>query len=442
MPSQWDSVHISLASLVGFSEVHFAVVFTSGWGNNLFLDNIQVKDAVGVNLPQPVSIRSSDSTICPWTVVIFDDQSPEFPTSWSWTFEGGTPETSNLQNPSIQYYTPGQYDVILTVGNAIGEVNDTFTTFIEVIGKPTVSIAADNDTLCPGEEVTFIAGGALNYIWYDERSIDPMSVESTYTTRFFQNRNVYLSGSNINGCADTTSIFIELEESANISVTPSDTVICEGETVLLTASGGESYIWLSKNDTLSTGTTLELTYTSSSVIGLMGTQAGVCSGFNKAIIRVDIPLAEITIDGNTLTASAGESYQWFIGGEVIAGATSQTYTALSYGTYTVLVTSEYNCSSLSEAALVNSIEDTDDLMNISIYPNPTSGKFFISASGSENGSYKYELIDIHGKLILKEEFVKTQEIFNQEINFIGKPGLYFLRINNGLTSQVIKIIKI
>ena len=93
LSSHWDSVHISLASLIGFSEVHFAIIFTSGWGNNFFLDNIQVKDAVGVNLPQPVSIRSSDSTLCPGDFVLFDDLSPEFPTSWSWTFEGGTPET-------------------------------------------------------------------------------------------------------------------------------------------------------------------------------------------------------------------------------------------------------------------------------------------------------------------------------------------------------------
>ena len=49
--SDWDSVKISLASLVGFSEVHFAIAHISGHGNNIYLDNIQVKNTEGTNLP-------------------------------------------------------------------------------------------------------------------------------------------------------------------------------------------------------------------------------------------------------------------------------------------------------------------------------------------------------------------------------------------------------
>ena len=47
--------------------------------------------------------------------------------SWSWTFEGGTPATSNQQNPNgITYNEAGDYSVSLTVTNAEGE-SETLT---------------------------------------------------------------------------------------------------------------------------------------------------------------------------------------------------------------------------------------------------------------------------------------------------------------------------
>lgn len=36
-------------------------------------------------------------------------------TSWSWTFEGGSPNSSTDENPVVTYTTPGQYDVTLTI---------------------------------------------------------------------------------------------------------------------------------------------------------------------------------------------------------------------------------------------------------------------------------------------------------------------------------------
>ncbi len=52
---------------------------------------------------------------------------------WSWTFEGGTPETSNEQNPTITYTQSGTYDVSLMVEDADGNTNSkTLTEYISV----------------------------------------------------------------------------------------------------------------------------------------------------------------------------------------------------------------------------------------------------------------------------------------------------------------------
>jgi PKD repeat protein len=48
----------------------------------------------------------------------FTDTSLGNAETWNWQFEGGTPATSNLQNPTVTYAAAGRYKVKLTVGNS------------------------------------------------------------------------------------------------------------------------------------------------------------------------------------------------------------------------------------------------------------------------------------------------------------------------------------
>jgi PKD repeat protein len=73
----------------------------------------------------PVSVVAGQS-------VTFTDQSTNNPTSWSWTFTGGTPATSNVQNPVVTYSTVGTYDVSLTATNSAGSNSITKTGYITV----------------------------------------------------------------------------------------------------------------------------------------------------------------------------------------------------------------------------------------------------------------------------------------------------------------------
>lgn len=78
--------------------------------------------------------------------VQFTDQSVYSPTSWSWTFPGGTPSSFNGQNPPpVVYNTPGTYNVSLTVSNANGSDVQTNTNYITVTaasGCTTINLPA------------------------------------------------------------------------------------------------------------------------------------------------------------------------------------------------------------------------------------------------------------------------------------------------------------
>lgn len=78
---------------------------------------------------------------CPNTSVLFTDSSIYAPTNWSWSFQNGTPATSTLSNPSVQWSNPGTYSVGLTVSNAFGNNTKTKLSYITVAGPIALPLA-------------------------------------------------------------------------------------------------------------------------------------------------------------------------------------------------------------------------------------------------------------------------------------------------------------
>ena len=78
--------------------------------------------------------------MCAGGTVTFDDLSLLSPTSWNWSFPGGTPSTSSAANPVVTYNTPGIYAVTLTASNVNGS-GSTMTKpgYITVYAVPTTA---------------------------------------------------------------------------------------------------------------------------------------------------------------------------------------------------------------------------------------------------------------------------------------------------------------
>jgi PKD repeat protein len=82
--------------------------------------------------PPVAGFTGSPLTLMEGQTVNFTDQSTNFPTSWSWSFEGGTPATSSERNPVVTYSNTGVFDVSLTVTNGNGSDSETIADYIEV----------------------------------------------------------------------------------------------------------------------------------------------------------------------------------------------------------------------------------------------------------------------------------------------------------------------
>ncbi|MCX6584743.1 MAG: C25 family cysteine peptidase, partial [Candidatus Aminicenantes bacterium] len=116
---------------------------------------------ITVTAPQPPAANFTASTTNPAVggSVAFTDTSTNGPTSWSWTFAGGTPGTSTAQNPTITYNTVGTYNVSLTAANAQGSDVETKVGYITV---STVPYCASQGATYTDEWIARVQVGSLD----------------------------------------------------------------------------------------------------------------------------------------------------------------------------------------------------------------------------------------------------------------------------------------
>jgi len=86
----------------------------------------------------------------------FIDQSTSNGTITSWQWDFGDGNTSNIQNPTHQYNSPGQYTVSLTVTDEFGSDTMTRTNYIAIDVPPTAEFISDKQVINASHSVQFI----------------------------------------------------------------------------------------------------------------------------------------------------------------------------------------------------------------------------------------------------------------------------------------------
>ena len=159
----------------------------------------------------------------------------------------------------------------------------------------------------------------------------------------------------------------DIVSSATATITPSGpTTFCQGDTVLLTANAGSSYLW----STGATKRSITVKNTGSFTVTVTFANGSSATSSATTVTVNTLPAATVTANGTTtfcqgdsviLTSSAGTSYLWN------NGATTRSITVKTAGSYSVKVTNANNCSATSAATAVT----------VNTLPSAT-----ISASGS------------------------------------------------------------
>ncbi len=94
-----------------------------------------VNNSPGVCTPI-ADFKASATQVCPGTSLTLSDKSYNATIdntwTWSWSLPGANPATSDAQNPTIKYNSPGVYPITLTVSNSKGSGTLTRTEFVYV----------------------------------------------------------------------------------------------------------------------------------------------------------------------------------------------------------------------------------------------------------------------------------------------------------------------
>ncbi|OFY50728.1 MAG: hypothetical protein A2X22_05920 [Bacteroidetes bacterium GWF2_49_14] len=88
----------------------------------------------------------------------------------------------------------------------------------------------------------------------------------------------------------------------------------------------------------------------------------------------------------------------------------------------------------------SAVENGDLTSNMSVYPNPTNGKFTVSITNPEATDMTIELVNVSGQVVYRNE-VKAAYSYNDEIDASQfAKGVYYLKANNGKDVKIEKVV--
>jgi len=250
--------------------------------------------------------------------------------------------------------------------------SDTDEVIVNVNQIPSANAGVDQ-TICTGETITISASGGSSYLWSTGATSATINVSPNATITY----SVTVSN---NGCSDTDDILVTVNPSPTANA-GNDVAISQGETTILTASGGDAYIWSTGETTESISVNPSTTTTYTLIALLNG-----CEDTDDVIVTIETEQvtanagADVGIcegDSITLTASGGIDYLWS------TGETTQSIVVNPSSTtnYTVIVSNDTSNDTDDVTVDVNPVPEVTTTNDATIL----EGNYItLSASGANN----------------------------------------------------------
>ncbi len=283
----------------------------------------QVEVAAGA-LPEVTIAADGPAALCPGQTLTLTASGAD---AYVWSTAAAT--------PAITVDQPGTYSVTGTNGCGEGQASITIAEGTE----PLVIIALDGPSaLCPGQSVTLIASGADSFAW--------STSELTPSIVVTQPGTYSVTGTNACG---TGSAQVEIGAGIGPTVSISldgPSVICPGQSVTLTATGADGYLWSTLATTASITVDQPGTYTVTGTNGCGTDDASaevtavvIGASFTAAPTEGEAPL---TVQFTNTSVPVDAAVLWQFGDGAESSVTDPDHLYEEEGAYTVtlMVTSQ------------------------------------------------------------------------------------------------------
>lgn len=400
------------------------------------------RDSINVFLdPVPALDLGSDGSYC--TSISLDVTQPDA-ASYEWNDGSSTP-TQTIT-------TDGTYWVELTHNTSGCSVRDSLTvTFL-----PSITVDLGNDTtVCNGQSLTLDAQNVgSTYLW--NTGDTTQTIQAGSTTSYFV--EVY----SLDGCVGSDTINITVQDIILPNL-EDQLVICQGEQATLTAqNAGMNYAWLLDGSTLPE-TTQTITISSGGTYTVLVTDNFGCQGADSILVVQNSSTLTADFVVNTGGAVVGDVIQfvnlsypapysslWDFddGNQSIQEDPSHSYAEA--GDYDVSLTVDDGVcfQTLVKTVTVDSLSKKiegfqpleNEIIAYNLYPNPTAGKFTLDFETLQAEQATIQLLDMKGRLLASDSKYGKEFSLEYDLTKVMR-GMYFVRIQVGTKSKVIKAIK-
>jgi gliding motility-associated-like protein len=292
---------------------------------------------VDINPSPTVNVVASQNPICSGTPTTLTSSGAS---TYLWSGGLGT-----LNPITVTPAGTTTYDVTGTDANGC---TNTSAITITVHPNPILNVTATANAICIGSSTTLTAAGASTYSWSGGLgTTNPLTVTPIATTTYT------VTGTDANGCTNTSGITITVDPFPNAQITPKQAA-CGLSNGSATATGGTSYLW---NNGQATATISGLAPNTYSVT--VTSAAGCSSSASTTIVNMPGPTITATSTNENCGHANGTASSTPTGGTTPLtylwsnAATTQNITNLIAGTYTVTVTDANTCTATASVTLTN-----------------------------------------------------------------------------------------
>ncbi|HLP50261.1 MAG TPA: T9SS type A sorting domain-containing protein [Chitinophagales bacterium] len=232
----------------------------------------------------------------------------------------------------------------------------------------------------------------------------------------------------VGGCDSIITLLLQVDSAPNVTVSPASANLCQNDSLILTASGGTSYMW--SNNAISSSIHVSPQQTTTYTVTATG--GNTCTTTTTILVNVNTQPSppEVSQHGDTLLASSGTNHQWFINNDSIDGATESILVITQDGIYYVQVADTNGCTNRSAEYQVIGLTIRENFSPFlwSMYPNPTDGLVYIKCPDCHT-AFNYEVYGIQGNLISRSSVVGLETVLDTHL---WPAGAYLVRVYNGV----------
>jgi len=312
-------------------------------------------DSNGCSISRSKTIHVKSSPVCQLTAtpaVICQGDSTVLTASGALFYQWD----NGFGNGSVKTDTPSTDSYYQVSGTNAEGCSSVASVLVKVNPLPALQVTAQNSQVCPGHNTIINVSGASAYQWNNGLGTDSILTVSPSSATSYS-----VTGTSSASCSATASIQIGVYPVPEIHLTPADTSICAGDSLLINAQGALSYWWypgigngnrpyVGVQRSVQPLVTTTYTVYGNNQYGCVSSDSSRVTVYNNPIVSATATYTDICEgESSDISATGASTYVW---DQALGPGSGHTVSPSSTTTYSVTGTDGNGCSATDAVTML------------------------------------------------------------------------------------------